>query len=68
MLTIAKCVAINDDVVEAIAENCHNLAGLDLDGCENISDKSLESLAAMKNLKWLILSNTKVNDIIYFQF
>lgn len=61
MLTMANCAAVNDEVVQTIAENCQNLAGLDLDGCENISDKALEMIASMINLKWLILSNTKVS-------
>lgn len=61
VLTLSYCAGVNDDVIQTVTKNCCNLAALDLDGCENITDKALEAIASMKNLKWIALSNTKVN-------
>ncbi|EDO49740.1 predicted protein [Nematostella vectensis] len=41
-LTLAECLALDDDGLEAVADSCRNLKTLDLSWCWDITDKGLQ--------------------------
>lgn len=53
-------MGVTDDVIRTIAENCPNLTGIDVSGCENLTDAALEAVSVLGNLIWVAFSNTQV--------
>lgn len=60
LLTLTNCSAVTDSVIIQLVEYCPYLSGLDIGGCKNITDKSLDALAQLQNLLWLTISKTYV--------
>lgn len=52
---------MSDIVIEHLVKYCPHLLGIDIGGCKNITDKSLEALAQLENLLFITLSRTNVN-------
>lgn len=68
MIKLSHCIAVNDDVINTIAINCTQLAGLELTGCRDITDKSMSALASLEYLKWINLANTEVTNELLYNF
>ncbi|KAJ8931857.1 hypothetical protein NQ314_015187 [Rhamnusium bicolor] len=60
-LVITNCDEVNDNILECLSENCPNLMGLDVGGCNNVTDVGVKSLSKLKKLTWLTLSQTQTS-------
>ncbi|XP_066154430.1 protein AMN1 homolog [Euwallacea fornicatus] len=56
-----KSDAVTDDVLKILSTYCKQIHGINVGGCQNISDKGLAFLRNME-LKWLKISETQVTD------
>ncbi|CAG9864515.1 unnamed protein product [Phyllotreta striolata] len=58
---LSECPAINDAVLECIADNCPNINGLDING-SSVTDAGIKKLSNLKRLRCINLSATKITD------
>lgn len=68
MLRIPNCSAVDHSVIQSLVKYCPKLAGLDISGCENITDEALRALGMLENINWLAISNTKVRILLCAHF
>lgn len=56
-LSLKNCSYIDDWCIDRISGNMFNLEYLDISGCKNVTEKALEALYKLENLKTLIITN-----------
>nr|CAH7745521.1 unnamed protein product [Callosobruchus chinensis] len=61
-LSLRHSYAVNDSVLECLANNCPKLTLLDFDGCRNITDVGIQSISRLQNITCLTLSYSQVSD------
>lgn len=62
MICITYSPVVTDDVVRSIAENCNDLEALDVGHCNALTDDALYALCRLKNLRYLVISETSVTN------
>lgn len=62
MLQLTNCHAVDDEVINTLSKCCPSLAGLDVGGCRQLTNKSLEAMSTMKHLQWLNFSGSQVGN------
>nr|CAI5850915.1 unnamed protein product [Callosobruchus analis] len=61
-LSLRHCHAVNDSVLECLANNCPRLTLLDFGGCKNITDDGIQSISRLHNITCLTVSYSKVSN------
>ncbi|KAK5644090.1 hypothetical protein RI129_007935 [Pyrocoelia pectoralis] len=62
LLQLSNCHCVNDEVLVTLSKSCPALSGLDVGGCVQVTDISVEAISVVRNLQWLTLSGTQVSN------
>lgn len=57
-----NCLNLTDECLFAIGQSCMRLMELDLTGCVQITDRGIEALSNLTNLRCLALARTNITD------